>query len=57
MGFLFFSFLFTRAFLQEAFVGLFKAAVALRATVGRSVALPGSLHGAIGAGGRTFAPG
>lgn len=52
-----FSFFFTRAFLQEAVVGLFKAAVALRAPVGWSVALSGSLHGAIGAGGRAFSPG
>ena len=51
-----FVFLFTGTVFQEAVVGLFPAAVALRAAIGRSVAFPCPLHGAVGAGGRTRAP-
>lgn len=48
---------FTGAFFQEAIGGLFPAAMALGAPVGRPVALPRPLHGAVGARGRAWAPG
>ena len=48
---------FTGAFFQEAVDRLFPAAVALRPPVGRPVALPDPLHGAVGAGGSAGAPG
>lgn len=48
---------FTGAVFQEAVVGLFPAAVALGAAVGWPVALPSSLHGAVGASSRASTPG
>lgn len=49
--------MFTGTIFQEAVDCLLPAAVALRAAVGWTVALPCSLHGTVGARGRACAPG
>lgn len=51
------SFFFTGTFFQEAVCCLFPAAMALRATIRWSVALPSSLLGAVRASSRALAPG
>lgn len=51
-----FSFFLTGAVFQEAVGWLFPASMALRASVGWAVALPDSLHGAVGARGGACAP-
>ena len=48
--------IFTWAVFQEAVGRLLPVSAALGATVGRAVALPGSLHGSVGAGRGTGAP-